>query len=802
MLSKIGTYMLLIVAATIIQTHTLEAQIESLQKRSLTVHDVIEMRSIIDPFHPATIYGPAKFQFSPDFHHFLLVTQTRNLKTGYNDAELWLFHSKKVLEFINKKGKHALPEAEIVARFSSSSNRAAIRQLQWLADGNSIAFIAESPGNLSQVFQLNISSGELIQLTQHPRSVLYFSLSDTANTLVFLSTHISKNQDWENPSFIVGTRTLSQVMSRDQPYPSHITTELQYYSKSLHQGASTQPLMHSFVTGKEFTAFRSYDIWISPDGQKAALHVPATFERQMDWIGDFHPISNSSTYKSIANDFDENVEPKIGFLFCQFAIVNLADGTLEKLIDAPIGHMLGGLNAKAVWHPNSQIVFLSNTFLPLKDVGAEEREIRRRAPAIAAYNLATAQVKRLVEMEVPDGGTQSTLQVTDIKFGTNTNLITSWSTTNGVAAPDRVYRAVRKDWVEVYNNEREPIRNHNRENPLKLSINENLNTPPNLLAEDVATGNKKLITNLNPQFEALTFGRIETFDWIGLEKRLVSGGLVYPTNYNIKKRYPLVIQVGYFLPERFLISGPITGLTTSAYAAQALANQDIMVLLVNDSPKLGKHKEILATRIEIEAAIQKLDQMALIDTDKMGLVGFSRTGFFVQDLITFSEYNFTAAVVADASNLSRYSLSVYHGRPLGIQDMENLMGARPFGNSRVKWIQKDPNLHLDNIKTALRIESNGPEIPLWWGAYTMLRRMNKPVELVIYPRGEHNLKKPFEQLSSQQGTVDWLAFWLKNEENPDRAKAEQYDRWRKMLPQQALSISAAALARGDAMRTQ
>jgi len=35
-------------------------------------------------------------------------------------------------------------------------------------------------------------------------------------------------------------------------------------------------------------------------------------------------------------------------------------------------------------------------------------------------------------------------------------------------------------------------------------------------------------------------------------------------------------------------------------------------------------------------------------------------------------------------------------------------------------------------------------------------------------------------LTSQQNTVDWLVFWLKGEEDPDPAKAEQYKRWREL----------------------
>jgi hypothetical protein len=35
-------------------------------------------------------------------------------------------------------------------------------------------------------------------------------------------------------------------------------------------------------------------------------------------------------------------------------------------------------------------------------------------------------------------------------------------------------------------------------------------------------------------------------------------------------------------------------------------------------------------------------------------------------------------------------------------------------------------------------------------------------------------------MTSQQGNVDWMVFWLKNEEDPDPTKAEQYARWHEL----------------------
>ena len=69
--------------------------------------------------------------------------------------------------------------------------------------------------------------------------------------------------------------------------------------------------------------------------------------------------------------------------------------------------------------------------------------------------------------------------------------------------------------------------------------------------------------------------------------------------------------------------------------------------------------------------------------------------------------------------------------------------------------------------------------------YTALRRNGRPAEYVYYPDGQHVLTRPREQLTSQQGNVDWYRFWLAGEEDRDPAKAEQYRRWRAMREEAA-----------------
>jgi hypothetical protein len=58
----------------------------------------------------------------------------------------------------------------------------------------------------------------------------------------------------------------------------------------------------------------------------------------------------------------------------------------------------------------------------------------------------------------------------------------------------------------------------------------------------------------------------------------------------------------------------------------------------------------------------------------------------------------------------------------------------------------------------------------------MMKRLGKPVDMVVFLDGVHLLEKPWNRLISQGGNVDWFDFWLNGHEDP--AKADQYKRWR------------------------
>ena len=180
-----------------------------------------------------------------------------------------------------------------------------------------------------------------------------------------------------------------------------------------------------------------------------------------------------------------------------------------------------------------------------------------------------------------------------------------------------------------------------------------------------------------------------------------------------------------------------------------------------------------------ETAIDYLYERGLIDPARVGIIGFSRTCLYVKYMLVHSNYKIAAASVADGVD-GGYFQYIAMGDSLA-DESDQLYGVPPFGGGLAVWTKSSPGFRLDTVTAALRIQAMGPGSLLGeWEWFEGLTRLQRPAELVYMPTGTHILERPRDRMVSQQGDVDWFAFWLKNEEDLDPSKAEQYVRWRKL----------------------
>jgi dipeptidyl aminopeptidase/acylaminoacyl peptidase len=276
-------------------------------------------------------------------------------------------------------------------------------------------------------------------------------------------------------------------------------------------------------------------------------------------------------------------------------------------------------------------------------------------------------------------------------------------------------------------------------------------------------------------------GEATVYSWKDRNEVEWTGGLIRPVDYVPGKQYPLVIQTHGFSDGIF--KEATDGAFPTAMAARPLASAGIMVLQMPDSH--GKD-DITVDEAErhiegFRSAIAQLTSEGLIDPKRVGIIGFSRTCWYVETALIEYPTMFAAATIADGVDESYMQYHLFFGDTSHRAEFERINQAKPVGDGLKKWLELAPGFRLDKVKTPLRIEAIGQNSMLAeWEIYSSLRIRGSPVDLIYIPRGHHVLQSPLDRMASQQGNVEWFEFWLKGCESDKPYGSNEYRRWEAM----------------------
>lgn len=728
-------------------------------KRPFAVEDGIEMTTIVEPLVSRQLFAGPDVSFSRNGKRFFIVTSQGNIAGNYNEYKLLVFSTSEVIAYL--EGKRASAEPVTAATFRSTSNRPGIWRTRW-QDEDTLAFLAENEGEVSQLYTVEADGTQLRRLTNHPTPLMDFDVNESGNVVYAAIVPADWSKEDAN-GVVLGVEMLWDVMQRGRGESFY--RRLKFFAQDA-QGRVTPVEMEPF----EVRGGGAFGMWLAPDGRHAVslVHVKNSPER---WWKEYEPVAGNdyfaaagarSQYRSFTSEHRE--------VFLQYVLIDMASGEMRPVIDAPAALYFGGMKVAAHWADAGHII-LDNTFLPLEGVSGAELERRRASPAAVVVDIRDGSFQRITDLPTMRSGDATSGLLFESKLLAKDLLTLDFRTRSG--ARSQAYRRTAKGWVET----KAPS---TVQRPIKLDFPQDINTPPNLRATLVATGQTKLLTDLNPQFKEIDMTPAEVVEWRTRDGKTYRGGLVLPRDVRADRRYPLVIQTHGFEPGAFLVTGP--GGSPSGFAARALAANGIVVLQTPDV-STGVSRAELEDQIQLyRSAVDMLVERGLVDPERIGIHGWSRTGLYAQHAATFSDLKPRAVTVADPSYLSQlyHALSFGAGYP-GMMEQERLIGAPLWGEENAKiWAERDSILNLHRFSGALRIEVYGRTLGGWWDVYALLRRHGRPAEYVYYPTGQHVLAKPREQLNSQGGNVDWYRFWLKGEEDPDPRKAEQYQRWRAM----------------------
>lgn len=744
--------------------------------RPFTVVDSIEMTEIVEPLPTYRWAAPHEFKRSPDGKRFVAVLRRGHLDTNEVEYQLVQFDAASVLAAVNADAP-VLPPRDVILAMRTSTGRHAIEQVKW-RDADRLAFIGregESPG---QVYSLDLRTRSLQKLTEQPTGVFNFDIG-AAETLVYSAPVFPDWKERNQRGYVVGA-TVVENLTITGPNDA-VLRDLAFFVEDPKGGASSR--VSNVGLNSIATAWGSLpvpnEIAISPNGRFAiVLATPKTISDSwieygfvQEYLSHFPPQDRQ---RALDEWVPQEALARRSVSLKQYFLVDLDHAQAKPLLHSPGA---SGWNTQVLWSPDSGRVVLSPTFMPLDGSRGEERARRRAASATVEVDVQSGTFARI---------TDSVQSVSKLEWLRDGGVRVEWLKGDKDFPVASQFRKRGQQWSEVRAIGALKSR-------LELRIEEDMNTPPEIVAVDNDSARKRVITDLNPQLRAVTLGREEVFEWRDRFGRRYSGGLVFPPDANSAPPYPAVLQTDGYNPGEFLVDGP--GGMSTAYAARAMTNKGMLVLQMpvghipgSDSPEQsmawrydrdGENPRFVAM---MEGAIDSLTERGLIDRSRVGLIGFSREGMHVQYALTFSDYPIAAATIAHSVQMTPFAYALGHGRPYpggpaGFED-KALIGAPFWGEGVKSWMERSPAFHLDRIRTPLRFEHLETNVPEYWDTFMALKRHRRPVEMIHIPFAEHQLERPAARYTSQQGNVDWFAFWLNGEVDKDPAKADQYERWR------------------------
>ncbi len=729
-----------LVAGQLARSSMGEAQTRVTGRHPMAMVDIIGMSTFGYQFGP---WMPDADVPSPDGQLHAILLKQGDVVHNTNTFTLLLIRTEALF---------AAPRPDTLLRLASSSNRPAISHLKWLGDSRTLFFLGERLG-APQIYALDVRTRQLSQRTHATTEITSYNIIPSGDVLVYAAKPPVDTSGYAamrqhgfavRPGQFVGDLLTGAWADAASEWFGRTPPQLWVWRA----GAPAPALVA--LPGPYYHSCDPDAVSVAPTGRVALIvctreHVPALWKE----------YSDPHLARLLAG----------GDPFGEFALLDLNRGTIEPLVEAPV------TRATFRWAPTGESVVLANAFLPLDVPDSIERSARAARPGIAEVTIRPHCLTVIAHRD--------SLDVVGWDEATKTVELVAGIFGLGARDGPRVsYRKIGSVWREV--------RSRAASEP-RLVVEQGLNVPPRLVAVDAGTKRRSVVLDPNPQLADVHLGHVETVRWRTPSGAVRVGGLYYPPDFVRGRRYPLVIQTHGFDSTVFAPDG----VYPTANAAQPMAAYEILVLQLGAGDDLGGIRDIMTSdeapraMEDLEAAIDHLDSLGLIDRAQVGLIGFSRTCYHVLYALTHSRYRIAAAAITDGVDFSYLQYLVLRDAQSGagrtLDEYTPVNGGPPFGNNLEVWRERAPGFNLDRITTPLRLEAIGPgSLLLEWEPYAGLLLQHKPAELFFIPEGEHLLVKPWERLASSGGNADWFRFWLKGEQDADPAKVEQYARWREL----------------------
>ncbi len=656
---------------------------------------------------------------SPDGRHVMYSHSTYDWKKNRRDAEIWL----------SKDGE---PPFQLTNTADGSSTGGT-----WSPNSQWIVFRAKR-GDKTRLFAIRAAGGEAHCITPHiDGNIGSFEFSPEGNHLIFTLT------DDED----------AEAKEREERFGAYEVDDQEYKLSSLHR----MPFEPEFRDPNEFPCYEKSD-------SLKKLHCLSLPEPEVLLESEDYTVSGftiSPDGKHVA--FAKQPDPLRNSWFnADMALLNLETKEVRELVanssyDGPVD-----------WSPDSKSILFSS--------GLENRE------SIYYKN------NRFFIIPIAGGTPREVAADFDedksvIEWNTGGIYFAAWQKTNR-----HLYRLNPEDgsveqlagmpemfyWAS-FSEDGTQMAYHGRTGSSLTEI----------YTKDLDAQNRQQLTFTNKLIEDWKVSQSEVIQWESKDGALIEGVLHKPMDFDPNKKYPLFVVI-HGGPTGISTPSPVPG---GVYPILQWLDKGALVLQPNYRGSAGYGEAFRELNVrnlgvgdawDVLSGVDYLAEQGMIDTSRMGCMGWSQGGYISAFLTTTSNRFKAISVGAGISNWMTYYVNT-DIHPFTRQYLK----ATPWEDEEI-YKKTSPMTYINQATTPTLIQhgENDQRVPIP-NAYELLqglRDVGVPSKLIVYKGFGHGINKPKERLAATWHNWQWFNqyIWgeevkLPYEEEPEANKAEGED---------------------------
>lgn len=277
-----------------------------------------------------------------------------------------------------------------------------------------------------------------------------------------------------------------------------------------------------------------------------------------------------------------------------------------------------------------------------------------------------------------------------------------------------------------------------------------------------ANDEPKRLTNFNHEIATLNLGVTDRISWDGPDGFKEDGVLVYPTDFQQGRKYPLVLIIH---------GGPQASSTTAfSFLAQLMAAHGYVVFSPNyrGSDNLGNAYQRAIWNDagdgpgrDVIAGLDAVKKRGFVDESKIGVTGWSYGGYMTSWLI--GHYQIWKAAMAGAPVTDIYD--EYNLSDGNVAGRYSFRGSPYVGDNLKDYRAQSPIAYAAHMKTPTLIMHDTGDarvtVTQGYSLYHALKDNGVPVKFIAFPIPGHAPGDPVRRMEMYRRWVEWMDQYLK-----------------------------------------